>query len=173
MFTLVGTGSFESGAALHVTAIEVRRASGPALVQTIGGLDTQTPVIADTPLLDVLDMNFDGYADIRLVALQPAGPNVPYLNWVFDVAAGRFVDSPTLNEITAPVFDAARREIRSEWRDGPTRYGTDTYEVRDGRPEAVRREVKAYSRPGRYTLEVSRPVGRGWDVIERREVREP
>ena len=72
-------------------------------------------------------MNFDGYGDIRLVEFQPAGPNVPYLNWLFDPTSGCFVENRALNAITSPQFDPATREIRSNWRDGATRYGTDVY----------------------------------------------
>lgn len=172
-FTLVTAGPTEPGEPLHVTAIEVRRGSDSAPVQTIAGLATETPVVDGVPPLDVLDMNFDGYADLRLIELQPAGPDVPYLNWLFDPAAGRFVDSPALNDIASPVFDPEKREIRSEWRDGPTRYGTDVFVYQDGTPVAVRRETKEYSRPGRYLLRVLRRAGDAWKEIERREVREP
>ena len=172
-FTLIADGPAEPGALLHVTAIEVRRGAQTESLQTIDGLDTQTPVPADGPVLGILDMNFDGYQDIRLVESQPAGPNVPYVNWLFDPASGRFAASPALNAIVAPAFDPARREIRSEWRDGPTRYGTDTYVFRDGAPVAVRRELKTYSAPGRYTQQVLRPKDGGWTVVEQRDGRDP
>lgn len=172
-FTLVATGPAAAGEPLHVTAIEVRRGSDPAPVQTIAGLATETPVVAGVPPLGVLDMNFDGYADLRLIELQPAGPDVPYLNWLFDPAAGQFVESPALNDIAAPVFDQEKREIRSDWRDGPTRYGTDVFVFENGTPVAVRRETKEFSRPGRYLLRVLRRAGDAWKETKRREVREP
>src|SRR6185436_4464256 len=104
----------------------------------------------------------------------PAGPNVPYLNWLFDPASGRFQASPALDAIASPTFDATTREIRSEWRDGPTRYGTDIYTFRDGALVALRREVKVYSAPGRYTAQVLRPTdGGGWTVVEQRDGRDP
>src|SRR6185436_17811266 len=101
-FTLIADGPAEPAGTLPVKAIEVRRGAATAPVQTIDGLDTETPVPAQGPVLGVLDMNFDGYQDIRLVELQPAGPNVPYLNWLFDPASGLFVESRALNEITSP-----------------------------------------------------------------------
>jgi hypothetical protein len=172
-FTLIADGPAEPGGLLRVKAIEVRRGAETAPMQTIDGLDTQTPVPADGAVLGILDMNFDGYQDIRLVELQPAGPNVPYLNWLFDPASGRFQASPALNAIVAPTFDAATREIRSDWRDGPTRYGTDVYVFRDGAPVAVRRELKIYSAPGRYTQQLLRPKDGEWAVVEQRDGRDP
>ena len=158
---------------MRVKRIEIRRGGETEPFQVIEGLDTATPLSTDTPGLAVLDMNFDGYGDIRLVEFQPAAPNVPYLNWLFDPASGRFVENPALNAITSPQFDPATREIRSDWRDGATRYGTNVYVFRDGAPVLVRKESKDYKGPGIYTLQVSRLVNGVWKRVEQREVREP
>lgn len=167
-FTLVGDRLAESSETLHVKTIEIRRAGATEPVQIIEGLDTATPVSTDLPGLAVLDMNFDGYGDIRLVEFQPAGPNIPYLNWLFDPTSERFVESRALNAITSPQFDPATREIRSDWRDGATHYGTDIYVFRDGGPVLVRKELKEYTGPGLYTLQVSRFVNGVWKVVEQR-----
>jgi hypothetical protein len=172
-FTLVGDRPAGSSETLHVKTIEIRRGAATEPFQVIEGLDTATPLATDTPGLAVLDMNFDGYGDIRLVEFQPAGPNVPYLNWLFDPTSGRFVENRALNAITSPQFDPATREIRSDWRDGATRYGTDVYVFREGGPVLVRKEVKDYKGPGIYTLQVSRLVDGVWQVVEQRDVREP
>ncbi len=153
-------------------AIEIRRADAPAPVQVIDGLDAIAGA-GDAPEPDVLDMNFDGYADFRLVDGHPAGPNVPYRNWLFDPAAGRFVESQALNAITSPQFDPAAREVRSEWRDGPTRYGTDVYAYGANGLTAIRKEVRTYSEPGRYATDILRQVDGVWKVVERRAVRAP
>jgi hypothetical protein len=172
-FTLVGDRSTETSETLHVKRIEIRRGAATEPFQVIEGLDTVTPLSTGTPGLAVLDMNFDGYGDIRLVEFQPAGPNVPYLNWLFDPTSGRFVENRALNAITSPQFDPVTREIRSNWRDGATRYGTDIYVFRDGAPVLVRKESKDYKGPGIYTLQVSQLVNGVWKRVEQREVREP
>lgn len=172
-FTLVGDEPAATGDPIHGRAIEVRRGDAAAPVQVIDGLDTETPLAAGMPAVSVLDMNFDGYGDIRLVEFQPAGPNVPYLHWLFEPASGRFIESPALNAITAPQFDAAAREVRSDWRDGATRYGTDVYTFDETGPALVRKEVREYTGPGRYTARVLRPVDGVWKVVEQRGVREP
>lgn len=164
--------SSDNSQTLQVKRIEIRRGGETEPFQIIEGLDAATPLQL-VPPLSMVDMNFDGYGDIRLIELQPAGPNVPYLNWLFDPASGRFVESRALNEITSPQFDAATREIRSEWRDGPTRYGTDIYVYKQGEPVLVRKESKEYRQPGVYTLRVSQLVDGAWKTVEQREVREP
>jgi hypothetical protein len=172
-FTLVGDSAPESDGVLRVRAIEIRRGTEAEPWQRIGGLVTETPSSVAAPGLELLDMNFDGYADIHLVEARPAGPNVPYLNWLYDPASGRFVENRALNAIASPRFDAQKREVRSDWRDGAARYGTDIYVFRDGQPVPVRREANEYKRPGVYALQVSRWVDGAWQVVETRERRDP
>jgi hypothetical protein len=172
-FTLVTDSGPQTASRLRVRSIEIRRGAEVQPWQRISGLDTETPRTEGAPELEVRDLNFDGYADIRLIERLPAGPDVPYLNWLYDPASGRFVESPALNAITAPQFDAAAREIRSDWRESATRYGTDIYALRDGQPVLVRRETKDYKRPGVYTRQVLRRVDGDWHVIETREGRDP
>lgn len=172
-FALSGDSPPESGETLHIKKIEIRRGAETAPLQVIDGLETATPIAPNTPALTVVDMNFDGYGDIRLIEFQPAGPNVPYLNWLFDPAAGRFVASEALNNLPSPQFDPVNREIRSEWRASATSYGTDIYVFHNGELVHVRKESKEYKSPGLYTLRVSRLVNGVWQVVEDREVREP
>jgi hypothetical protein len=163
-----------AGDTVTVTGIEIRRGTMAAPVQVIGGLDTETPAREDAPPLDVLDMNFDGYADIRLAESQPAGPNVPYLNWLFNPASGRFDENAALNALTSPQFDEATREVRSEWRDGPARYGADVYVFRgNGELTPVRKELKEFTAPGRYTFQVQTFVDGAWRVTGQRQGTEP
>jgi len=172
-FTLLADGAPQPAGVLHVRAIEIRRGGAAEVWQRIDGLATDTPWTAAAPGFELLDMNFDGYADIRLVESRPAGPNVPYLNWLYDPAGGRFVASRALDEITSPRFDAAARELRSDWRDSATRYGTDIYVFRDGQPVPERRETRDYKRPGVYTRQVSRWIDGAWKVVETGEGRDP
>ena len=172
-FTPVVEGAPGPDGVLHVRAIEIQRAGEARPLQRIDGLATETPWSPPSPALELVDMNFDGYADLRLVEGRPAGPNVPYLNWLYDPASGRFVGSPALDGIGSPSFDAAARVIRSAWRDGPARYGTDVYVIQDGQPVPSRREVKRYTQPGAYTLEVSAWVDGTWKPVETRPGRDP
>jgi hypothetical protein len=174
VFALAGDGPEDpTERTIRVRRLEIRREGETAPFQAIDGLETETPMPASGSPLEVLDMNFDGYADIRLVAFRAPGPSIPYVNWLFDPLAGRFVSSPALDEIPSASFDPATREIRSEWRDGAATYGRDVYGILNGTPVPVRREVREYSRPGRYTLRVSTYADGAWRVAEEREGQDP
>lgn len=149
-------------------AIDVRRGAAPAVWQRI-----DVPASAEAPEVEVMDLNFDGFADVRVIDVRPAGPNVTYLNWLYEPASGRFVKSDVLDALIAPQFDAARREVRSSWREGATRYGSDTHVFRDGQLAPVTRELKDYKAPGVFTLRVSRWENGAWTLVETREGRDP
>lgn len=120
---------------LRVQRLEIRRAAAGAPsppVQMIEGLTTETPSTADAPGLEALDMNFDGHPDLRLIEFRPAGPNVPYLNWLYDPAQARFVTSPALDALPSAVFLPDKGEVHVPWRDGATRSGVDVYRWQDG-----------------------------------------
>ena len=172
-FTLVAQPQTEPRDVLRVQRIEIRRGTTPDPTQTITDLDTRTPLNAGKPAFEVLDMNFDGYRDIRIVEFLPAGPNVPYRNWLFDPTSGRFVGSPALDEIPAAEYLPAAQEIRSHSREGPNRYATDISVHAAGRPVIVRKESKVYSAPGVFTLRVSKLVEGRWVVAAEREGRDP
>jgi hypothetical protein len=156
----------------HAEKIEIRRGTEAQPVQVIEGLETETPVSSDFLGLEVLDMNFDGYGDLRIIQFRSAGPNTPYLNWLFDPATARFVSSAELDAITSPTFDPETGSIRSEWRDGAASYGTDLYAVLGGKPVLVRKERKEYSDSGVYRWTVSEWVDGEWKILEDKEVRE-
>ncbi len=172
-FTLVADAPPRDTGVLRVRALEVRRGTDTAPAQRIDGLSTDTPWAADAPGLEVLDMNFDGYADLRLIESRPVGPNVPYLNWLYEPSTGHFVSSTALNELSSPQFDRTRREVTSSWRDSATRYGTEVYAFKDGQLVPLRREARDYKRPGTYTLQVSRWIDGAWKMVEKREGRDP
>lgn len=171
-FTLVGEPTGGPSASIRVERIEIRRDSAAEPVQVIDGLATDTPMTADGPPLEVLDMNFDGYKDIRLVEFRSAGPNTAYLHWLFDPPSGRFLENPGLNDIPSAQFDAERREVRSDWRDGAARYGSSIFVFAEGRPVLVRKEEKTYQAPGTYLFEVKRLVDGVWRTVEQRRVSE-
>lgn len=171
-FTLRGEPLDASGGIFRIESIEIRRGATAEPVQVIDGLETETPVSDGSPGVEVLDMNFDGYGDLRAVEFAPAGPNVPYLNWLFDPVSARFVRATELDAIASPVFDREAARIRSSWRDGATRYGTDIYSIVEGKPVLVRKELKEYSGPGTYLWTVSERVGGDWKTVEQKVVRE-
>jgi len=170
--TLVGETSRDDGDRMHVRAIEIRRTGERELLQLLGPMETETPIDGDSRGLEVVDMNFDGYGDLRLIEFLPASPNVSYLNWLYDPETGLFERSPELDELSAPVFDSSTRSIHSAWRDGAARYGTDDYEIVDGKPQLVRREITEYTDPRVYRLTISERIEGVMQIVEEKVVRE-
>ena len=171
-FTLRADAPPDASGTLFVKAIEIRRGTDTEPAQRIAGLDTQTPWSALAPGLEAVDLNFDGYADIRLVESRPAGPNLPCLHWLYDPASGQFVASAALNDLGSPRPDAAARELVSDWRDSATRYGTDHHAFQGGQLVPLRREARDYKGPGMYTLTTSRWVDGRWQVVQSRPGRD-
>jgi hypothetical protein len=172
-FSLRTDAEPDASGTLFIKSIEIRRGRDAEPVQRITGLDTQTPWSAQVPGFEAIDMNFDGYADIRLVESRPAGPNLPRLHWLYDPASGRFVSSPALNDLGSPSPDAAARELTSDWRDSAMRYGTDHHAFQGDRLVPLRREAREYQQPGVYTLQVSHWIDDRWQVVQSRPGKDP
>lgn len=171
-FTLKGEALDASSKIFRVRSIVIYRAQDASPVQIIEGLNTETPVSDTSFGLEILDMNFDKYGDLRIVEFSPAGPNVPYLNWLFDPATAQFVRTDELDAITSPVFDRKTGRIRSSWRDGANRYGTDVYLFMEGKPVLVRKELKEYLKPGVYQWIVSEWIEGKWKTVEQKVVQD-
>ncbi len=82
---------------------------------------------------NVVDADFDGAPDLTLALDLPNSPDVPYQSWLFDRASGRFRDAPaSLQEVTAPEFDAPHATVVSQWRNGCCEHGVTTYRWQAG-----------------------------------------
>jgi hypothetical protein len=92
-------------------------------------------------LLAIDDMNFDGKTDFRLIEFLPAGPNVPFLYWLYNPANELFEENEDYREITSPEFDYANKQINSTWRNGCCEHGRDVYELTNGIPKLTERFV--------------------------------
>jgi uncharacterized repeat protein (TIGR01451 family) len=111
------------------------------LVQDIPSVpvDTSTP-LNDPNSLVTGDMNYDGYDDFRIVRNIPAGPNIPYVYYLFDPSSLKFVYAKSYENITSPEF-TGNSEIRSKWRDSAVKWGIDTYTITNNTPRLSRRET--------------------------------
>ena len=101
--------------------------------------ETLTPINTPGSLI-VGDMNYDGNDDFRIVEFLPAGPNIPYLYYLYDPAIAGFVYSKAYETITSPEFPG-NSEIRSQWRESAGKWGIDTYTVANSTPRLTKRET--------------------------------
>jgi hypothetical protein len=121
--------------------IEIRRKGEPQPFQILSHVESSVqPEVANNGF-ELLDLNFDGYLDLRVVRFTPAGPNTPYQNWLWSKDDGKFVESAALDEITSPQFDAESQEIVSHWRGSASEQGVDVYAYDGPEPVLIHRET--------------------------------
>lgn len=96
-------------------------------------------------LFVIEDMNFDEKLDFRLMEFIPAGPNIPYLYWIFNPTNQVFQSNENYGEITSPEFDHEKEEINSTWRNGCCEHGRDVYKLKDGIPMLEERFVTGHA----------------------------
>jgi hypothetical protein len=128
--------------------IEISRKGEAVPFQSIGGVESRVPPHMRNNGFELLDLNFDGYLDMRVIRDLPAGPNTPYQNWLWSRGQGKFIASPALDAITAPQFDADAQEITSDWRDGAAEHGSDIYAYDGADPVLIHREKDVMSADG-------------------------
>ncbi|MFZ3035597.1 MAG: hypothetical protein WA138_16495 [Parvibaculum sp.] len=146
-FFLVGHADKATGIRV-LDRIEVTRSGETVPFQTISPVNSSVPDSVANYGFEAIDLNFDGYLDLRVISFLPAGPNVPYENWLWSVARGRFVANPALDKITSPQFDADAQEITSHWRSSAAAYGTDVYAYDGNTPVLIHRETDTYDAAG-------------------------
>lgn len=135
------------GSTLKISLIGKRPNSITKVELSINGLPAfQSIEVKAEPIIDsqnigllITDMNFDNLPDFAVMEFAPAGPNTPYLYFLFNPETGKFDASPSLSRITAPMFDAQSGAIISRWRDNATRSGQDRYVWRNGKPILIER----------------------------------
>jgi len=111
-----------------VGEIKIYKPKGNALVQIIQPGDNEHGCgFSKNGIFVVEDMNFDGHDDFRLFEFLPAGPNIPYLYWLYDSKTSLFKSDTALAQITSPEFDKDRKLITSSWRNGCCEHGVDYY----------------------------------------------
>lgn len=113
----------------------IRLYKNGALLQTLE-TESQGTCSIFTPVL--FDANFDGWPDLSIAEFLPAGPNIPHQSWLYDPAAGRFVDAPAmLQSITSPDFDPEHQVISSFWRASCCEHGVSIYRWKGSDVEEV------------------------------------
>lgn len=127
----------------YTDAITVTLEDGTPIQQIL--LNPKAETYDDETLSFVLeDMNFDGYADMRLMQFVTASANIPYFSWLWDPALGTFVYSESLSAISSPLFDPETQEIHGFERDGANKYIEITYQYIDRVPAIVQRVTTVY-----------------------------
>lgn len=128
--------------------IEIRRKGEPQPFQILSPVESSLARDIPNNGFELLDLNFDGYLDLRVIRFTPAGPNMPYQNWLWSKAEGKFVANAALDKITSPQFDAEAQEITSHWRSSAAEQGSDVYTYDGAEPVLIHRETDKFDGSG-------------------------
>ena len=94
----------------------------------------------------LLDMNFDGYQDVRIPSWQGATGNFGYSVWVFEPRKREFVFHEGLSSLQGPRFDHEKEEIHTLSKGGHAGaiYTKGTWKFVDGELVQVEEERQRY-----------------------------
>ncbi len=77
---------------------------------------------------ELIDLNFDGWPDLRLGHTDPETTLTSYHYWLFNPATRRFADAPAaLQDIVTPQFDAEQQRLWYSWVDAHDVSGITVY----------------------------------------------
>lgn len=128
-------------------SIELRRSGEAEPFQVLKGIALHVPANAENGGVEMLDLNFDGFFDLRVRRPGSDGEAL-YRNWVWSKEGGKFVAIPELDAIVSPEFNAEDQEIVSHWQRGANEQTTDIYSFDGSTPALVHREVDRLSGGG-------------------------
>lgn len=118
--------SFAIGPGINLAFVTRWKAADVITFVTIDVLDSAQPVqTLDMPdmsapifELSAKDANFDGYADLMLLAAAGATGNTSYMLWLFDPETRRFVAFPRFLDLSSPSFDSVNKQINTHNKGG-------------------------------------------------------
>ena len=134
-----------------IDKVEIRRKGEVEPFQVIEDAGSHAAEMIPNNGFELIDVNFDGYHDLRLIAEGTAGPNVLYRNWLWQPEDDRFAANAALDEIVSPDFDPDTQEIVSRWRSSAAEGGVDIYNWEEGVPVLIHRETDKYAGPSSCT----------------------
>ena len=124
------------------------------------GEDAQTFSRGELELL-IEDMDFDGYADIRIMAFAPAGPNIPYICWLWDKEKKQFVHGAELSEITSLEVDHENKWITCSNRVNAVSRRQEFYRYIDGKLTLFKAVDEIYDDDGEISETVTMELVNG------------
>lgn len=136
------------------TAYGVDIVSPDGQVQEIGDFESVLPDHSEVDALIIEDVNFDGYADLRLMEYLPGGANVPYYFWLYEPSSGQFRSAPAYQVVLSPEVDLVGRQLISRQRTSATEYVTEFYQPEGDIPVLKRQEIRVYEPDGSSKLSV-------------------
>lgn len=85
------------------------------------------------PAVQLMDFDFDGIKDIRVIRAAADLTYPKHRYWLWDEARRTFTSSTMLDSIQDPIFDNQRKMVSSQWYDGALHRGGSTFRYENGR----------------------------------------
>lgn len=123
-------------------------------LQMLDEFESVLPTNSEADALVVEDVNFDGYADVRMMEYLPGGSAVPFFYWLYRPATGKFERSEDFAEVKSPEVDAENRQLVSRQRVSSSEYVTEFYDPQGDIPMLVRKEVRNFAPDGSSKVHV-------------------
>lgn len=128
--------------------IQITEGTSGEVIQTIENTtDAGAIVPAKTKdVLAVVDANFDGYKDLRLLSNCGATGNCSYDFYLYDPKANEFVHNDFLSSLGTPSFDGAKKQVITNWNMSAGDWQSETYQYQDGQYTLIRRKISEWDR---------------------------
>ncbi|MEK7991645.1 MAG: hypothetical protein VSS52_011615 [Thiotrichaceae bacterium] len=146
-FKLIGIADEDTA---HIQKLTISNQDGQIL-QTLVVADvsdmlkeTETLWLDNGEGFKIEDVNFDGYSDIRLMELLPAGANVPYLYWLYDPEQKQFVFNRRFSDLAHLTLDLNKKWVVSQYQISAVEHGTDYYKVDKHQLILIRQKLTQY-----------------------------
>jgi hypothetical protein len=128
--------------------LEITETATGKAIQTIES-STEPGLVAPAGVKDVLsvvDANFDGYKDLRILNQCGGTGNCSYGFYLYDPKLGQFVQNNFLSDLTTPSFDVAKKQVTTSSNSSVADWQSETYQYKDGQYTLIHREVSEWDR---------------------------
>lgn len=160
-FELIGEVSVEK--MKTVTSINILNKKDNTVFQNLNGFEA---IVQENEQVILEDLNFDGYADIRLLQYLPEDSNVPFYYWLYNSSKKKYERNVALEVVRSPSIDNTNEFILSQWSNGDSIQGTDYYKYSGNKLVLTKQEVKENTDEKNYRLTVKQPIGDSLKVIK-------
>ncbi|WP_353571055.1 hypothetical protein [Candidatus Albibeggiatoa sp. nov. BB20] len=155
-FELVGIADEDTA---HVQKIIISNQDGyhqTLIIEHVSDMlkETETLWLDSGEGFKIEDVNFDGYKDIRLMELLPAGANVPYLCWLYQPEQKQFEFNKQYSQLAHLTLDIDKKQVISQYRINAVEHGIDYYSVNQYKLILIRQELLKYVKNKEDELEL-------------------
>lgn len=136
------------------TAYGIQVVAPNGATQLLDEFESILPMDSEADALVVEDVNFDGYADVRIMEYLPGGSAVPFFYWLYRPEDGTFARAESYQNVKSPLVDPALRQLVSRQKVSSTEVITEFYDPQGDGVRLVRKEVRNLNPDGSARLHV-------------------